>query len=221
MGKYKLTKSEKAILDLTETLTWKPYIFNEKETMYEVSDLGIVRNKNSKVILNGSPDKRGYIMLTLHIDGKSRSTLLHRIVAKTFIPNPDNKPTVNHKDGNKRNNAVSNLEWATHQENIIHALRTGLRDLRGTRAISNKYSEKQVRDMCELLQKGYSMKDAAELLNVNINLARRILYFGKWAHITKDYTFPKYHFNKDLVTKTNETYANVEHSSTIPKGSTQ
>lgn len=60
--------------------------------------------------------------------GHSKSELVHILVAKTFIPNPDNKPTVNHIDGNKHNNAVSNLEWNTYSENNKHAIEEGLRE---------------------------------------------------------------------------------------------
>ena len=68
----------------------------------------------------------GYKQCTI-TDGKNIKTLnVHREVAKAFIPNPDNKPQVNHKDGNKLNNNIDNLEWVTREENIQHAYRTGL-----------------------------------------------------------------------------------------------
>ena len=68
----------------------------------------------------------GYYHVGLKSEGKLSFQLVHRLVAKTFIPNPDNKPQVNHKDGNKLNNCVSNLEWVTPSGNMQHAYRTGL-----------------------------------------------------------------------------------------------
>ena len=84
---------------------------------YEVSNDGIVRkgNKYSKINKNGS-----YPRVTIK-DSKWKLKSVHRLVAETFIPNPNNKPQVNHKDGNKHNNNVENLEWVTAQENMIHA----------------------------------------------------------------------------------------------------
>ena len=58
------------------------------------------------------------------LNGKNRN--IHRVIAETFIPNPNNLPCVNHKDGNKQNNRVDNLEWCTHSENTLHSFRTGL-----------------------------------------------------------------------------------------------
>lgn len=69
---------------------------------------------------------RGHLCVALSKDGKYKYLQVHRLVALAFLPNPENRSTVNHIDGNQSNNDVSNLEWATHQENQDHAWRTGL-----------------------------------------------------------------------------------------------
>lgn len=105
---------------------WKP--IKDFEGLYEVSNLGQVRsfyNREAKILKPGK-DKRGYLKVGLHKNGKRHTKLVHRLVASTFIPNPQNKSQVNHIDGNKQNNAVENLEWCTAKENSQHAWNTGL-----------------------------------------------------------------------------------------------
>lgn len=72
-----------------------------------------------------------YIAVQLWSDGKFVQRVLHRLIAEAFIPNPENKPFINHIDGNKRNNEITNLEWVTAKENTAHALRTGLNPATG------------------------------------------------------------------------------------------
>lgn len=76
-------------------------------------------------------DKDGYFSVFLYKNGKVARRRVHRLVAKAFLPNPDNKPIVNHKDGNKQNNHVNNLEWATISENNKHAYKELHRRLSG------------------------------------------------------------------------------------------
>jgi hypothetical protein len=76
--------------------------------------------------LKPNKNKRGYLQVMTSIDGKRKLMSAHRLVALTYIPNPENKPEVNHKDGCKANNNVENLEWATRLENQRHAFRSGL-----------------------------------------------------------------------------------------------
>lgn len=101
--------------------------------MYEVSNTGKVRSNNylgHGVTKEIKPHvkKSGYVELRIYINGKRKSCRLHRLVADAFIPNLENKPQVNHKDGNKQNNYVDNLEWSTASENIRHAVQNGLRE---------------------------------------------------------------------------------------------
>lgn len=95
----------------------------------EVSNQGRVRsNLRDGRILKPTPDKKGYLRLRVTIGRKKYSFKVHRLVAEAFIPNPEGKKQVNHIDGNKANNTVSNLEWVSNKENAYHAMRNGLWD---------------------------------------------------------------------------------------------
>ncbi len=109
------------------------------EGHYQVSNLGSVKSierlrrtkgtgitKVCERIVKPTIDKFGYCKVCLFKNGKRKYCKPHRLVAIAFIPNPDNKPEVNHKDGNKTNNNVSNLEWNTASENMRHAFANGL-----------------------------------------------------------------------------------------------
>lgn len=96
------------------------------EGLYQISNLGRVKSlprKNNKRIINKEIIKvftklpNGYLKAGLSKNGKTKYYFVHRLVAEVFIPNLENKPCVNHKDCNKKNNCVNNLEWVTHKEN--------------------------------------------------------------------------------------------------------
>lgn len=87
---------------------------------YYISDIGEVTHHD--VYLTIGRFNTGYARVVISKDGKPYSKSVHRLVAEAFIPNPENKPTVNHKDANKLNNSVDNLEWATWKENMTHAI---------------------------------------------------------------------------------------------------
>jgi hypothetical protein len=95
---------------------------------YKISNYGKVMTTKTGRILTPAIDACGYERVCLFKMDRRRRYKGHRLVAITFIPNPDNKEQVNHKDGNKRNNSVDNLEWVTHKENMHHAKVTGLRE---------------------------------------------------------------------------------------------
>jgi hypothetical protein len=93
---------------------------------YEVNRLGEIRNAKTKNLVRGVRDTAGYVRVRYRASGKVYSFAAHVAIAKAFIPNPENRPEVNHIDGDKTNNRVDNLEWCTHKENIVHAWKTGL-----------------------------------------------------------------------------------------------
>lgn len=94
---------------------------------YQVSDTGLVRTTKTNRILRPAVSRHGYERVCLFKKDRERRYRVHRLVAIAFIPNPDNLPQVNHIDGNKRNNHVSNLEWVTSEQNMHHAKEHGLR----------------------------------------------------------------------------------------------
>lgn len=102
------------------------------EGLYQVSNLGRVKslenrsNHKNQLIMKQSI-VRGYKQITLCKNKVQKMYKVHRLVAETFIPNPNNKNQVNHIDGNKRNNCYYNLEWCTASENMKHAFKTGLK----------------------------------------------------------------------------------------------
>lgn len=109
---------------------------------YSVSDQGNVKNnKTNKLIVKD--DNKGYLRVNLWIRGRCYHKSIHRLVAEAFIPNPDNKPQVNHIDGNKKNNAASNLEWSTISENQQHSYKV-LDSTERRRKISESHKGKKL-----------------------------------------------------------------------------
>lgn len=139
----------------SEVEVWKDVV--GFEDYYEVSNTGKVRRKDhitvykngararfSQTILKPSVFKKGYLMVYLSVKSKKKTKSVHRIVAEAFIPNPENKETVNHKDLDKTNNHVSNLEWLTNEENIQHSIDNGMYKVREIRNRNRRKKEKGV-----------------------------------------------------------------------------
>lgn len=97
------------------------------EDLYEVSNTGKVRSIRTGKLRVFDINNCGYERIVFYNGEYKERIFVHRLVAETFIPNPQNKPQVNHIDGNKSNNSVENLEWCTQMENEIHAIKNGLK----------------------------------------------------------------------------------------------
>jgi hypothetical protein len=93
---------------------------------YAISNKGNVKNVISGKVLKPIKNSNGYFQVQLSKNNKKRTVRIHRLVAMMFIPNPETKPYVNHKNGIKTDNSVGNLEWSTHSENIRHAFKNKL-----------------------------------------------------------------------------------------------
>lgn len=194
----RLTFEEKVLLskytyDMTNQ-KWKPIILDGEESFYLVSNVGMVKNLRTGNVSNGSPDAQGYNKVHIPYNGKSNPRRIHRLVAEAFIPNPENKPQVNHifpKHYNKKRKCdwVGNLEWATAKENVSHSIENGLdaNRARGERGGTNKYTEEQIRMACKLLEDGYTSKEAARLVGIPKTTVDSIRCHGHWRHISKDY----------------------------------
>jgi hypothetical protein len=131
---------------------WKDVI--GYETYYKVSTRGRVFSYRSNRIVKPSKIGSGYLCISTRLNGRASPCLalrIHRLVAIAFLDNPDNLPEVNHIDGIKTNNDITNLEWCTHQENVIHASKLGL--LHITRGVDSpvaklfKEEVEQIRDL--------------------------------------------------------------------------
>lgn len=146
---------------------WRKY----RETSYVVSEHGQVKNKFGKIIRPAMPKLYKYKSYILSHDDKKLNRFEHRLVAECFIPNPENKPQVNHKDGNKLNNHYSNLEWVTQNENIQHMYDTGLKTYRPLH-YKGKFGKDHNRSKSVKCSNGKiygSMSEAARDLKIDIS----------------------------------------------------
>lgn len=154
---------------------------------YLVSDRGRVYSIKSEKILSDWIVNKHYRAVTLCADNKRKVELVHRLVAKMFIPNPDNKPEVNHIDCNPSNNTVLNLEWVTSKENINHAINSG-RYIEGRKRRSEKISKPIIGTNIKTGEvKYYPSARATVKDGFNENCVAHCAAGYKWRHSHKGY----------------------------------
>jgi len=147
-----------------------------------IDGLGRARRYRSKILTGGVSDK-GYWAVMMCRGSVQRMTLISRLVAETFIPNPDGKAEVNHKDGNKNDNSVNNLEWMTHQENSLHR-NAVLRKNIGDKNYGAKMTNETVMEMRKMREEtGYAYRIIAEKFGLNENTIYRAITKRHWKHI--------------------------------------
>lgn len=162
---------------------WKDVVGYENR--YMVSNLGRVKRlpngkgSNLKELIKSTNrrSKDGYVMITLPNGEKP----LHRLVAEAFIPNPYNKETVNHIDGNKLNNCVTNLEWATRHEQLQHAYKLGLKKpIRGSENVNSKLTDNDVayiRRVYKPRSKEFGAKALGNKFDVDLQTIMNVIKF--------------------------------------------
>jgi len=155
---------------------------------YSITHEGKVYSHHHKRYLKSFVNTN-YLRVNLSIGGVVKKCRVHRLVAEAFIPNTENKSQINHIDGDKLNNNVSNLEWVTASENTKHAYDLGLHKQTGTFNGNSKLTEKEVIEIRKVWSKtrglklGITQKDLADKYKVSNKTISAIILRKTWSHI--------------------------------------
>lgn len=173
-------------------MRWNKMMKQYKNTNYCVTDDGKVftyyptSRKNKYYEKKYQLSNRGYLRISMNIDKKCYMKSIHRLVAESYIPNPNNLPEVNHKDGDKLNNNVSNLEWITKSNNIKHSydvLKRIRKGAKGEKSGKSKLTNEQVeyvRQHYKPYHKEYSLEALAKKFGVKSNTLHYIIHNKTW-----------------------------------------
>ena len=181
-------KLDKYIYDLANPI-WKCIQIAEDGTSCIVSNTGIIKDHNGIVIkqyLNSSEYPTVWIR-SINNSKVCYARLVHRLVATAFIPNPENKPEVNHIKNNPNINWVGNLEWVTSKENKEHIRRLG-NQIIGMNHKNSKSTDDQIHTVCKFLEEdNLNIKEISKITGVSIKTINHIRFDGGWPHIRKFY----------------------------------
>lgn len=150
-------------------------------TRYYISSMG--RIWNGERIMVQSTDKERYLLITLKNKKYKKTFRVHRLVGIYFIPNPDNKPEINHLDYNVQNNECYNIQWSTRKENMEHAAKNGLVGKHNRFGENNGRAKINLKIAEEIRQfglKNYNRKNIASIFNVSLSTIDRILTNKTW-----------------------------------------
>lgn len=155
-----------------------------ENTRYLISDTGVVINSETGRELKLTKDKQGYLCVNLY-DPSKRTARVHRMVALSFLPNPESYEVVNHKDGVKSNNNATNLEWATHALNTEHAYSIGLMK-KGSEKSWAKLTESDVECIKECFVRGEPSQAIADYYGVLPGTISNIRSGRAWKSVRPD-----------------------------------
>lgn len=153
------------------------------EGLYEVSDLGNVRSLRRNRLMKPYKMPNGYLHVALTKDRICSSLRIHRLVANEFIPNPLDLPEINHLDGNKENNQLTNLQRVNRSENMIHALENNLTSAKGETHYRARLTELEVKEIREKYSKGSKQIRLAEEYGVSDKTIHKIVKNKGWKSI--------------------------------------
>ena len=171
----------------------RPYYFNGILTALIIYSDGSIYRTDKEKFLTPWKNNGGYLNIHICYNGIEIRKSVHQLVAETFIENPENKPQINHIDGNKENNNVENLEWVTQNENMKHAHDTRLATSKqADECHFSKYTRKQVTRACKEIERdNLSMKEISKLTGIPLKTLYEIRSGKIWNSISKNFKFPK------------------------------